>query len=157
MLTALLSLICIHMATTITCTVSINKSVEKFQTFEFQAHGNFSKLQELSNHIMETSIICWTEEPKCISSLVSLQVSWQIIYFSFSKGGKLFFVYTELPKYYAQLLTAVTRGLGLPAGQLAGHRLDVAPKYSLCYFSSVSEQMVMRIDVHLQSGDVSVY
>ena len=63
---------------------------------------------------------------------------------------------TELPKYYARLHTAIAHGLGLPAGQLAGRHTDAAPKHSLSYFSSVSELMVTRMNVHLQSGDVSV-
>ena len=57
---------------------------------------------------------------------------------------------TALPKYYAQLQTADARGLGLPAGRLARRHIDAAPKHSLSYFSSVSELMVKRIDVHLQ-------
>ena len=64
---------------------------------------------------------------------------------------------TMLPKYYARLQTAVARGLGWPAGALARRLTDAAPKYALCYFSSVSEYMVTRIDVHLQSGVVSGY
>ena len=46
---------------------------------------------------------------------------------------------TGLPKYYVRLQTAVVRGFGLPAGWLAGHHTDAAPKHSLCYFSSVFE------------------
>ena len=46
---------------------------------------------------------------------------------------------TGLPKYYARIQTAVARGVGLPAGRLAGRHTDAAPKHSLCYFSSVSE------------------
>ena len=34
---------------------------------------------------------------------------------------------------------AVARGLGWPAGRLAGRHSEAAPKHSLCYFSSVSE------------------
>ena len=49
------------------------------------------------------------------------------------------YIYTELPKYYTRLQTAVARGLGLPAGRLAGQHTDAPPKHSLCYFSSVSE------------------
>ena len=66
------------------------------------------------------------------------------------------FLNTESSKYYARIQTAVARGLGLPPGRLAGHHTDAASKLSLCYFSSFSE-LVTRIDVHLQSGDVSVY
>ena len=40
---------------------------------------------------------------------------------------------TELPKYYAQLQTAVAHGLGWPAGPLAGHHTDAAPKHSLLF------------------------
>ena len=57
---------------------------------------------------------------------------------------------TELPKNDAQLQMAVTRGLGLSAGRLAGHHTDAAPKHLLCHFSSVSVQMVTHINVHLQ-------
>ena len=64
---------------------------------------------------------------------------------------------TESSKYYARIQTAVARGLGLPGGRLAGHHTDAASKHSLCYFRSFSEYMVTRIDVHLQSGNVSVY
>ena len=64
---------------------------------------------------------------------------------------------TESSKYYARRQTAVARSLGLPAGRLTGHHTDAASKHSLCYFSSFSKQMVTRIDVHLQSGDVSIY
>ena len=56
-----------------------------------------------------------------------------------------------------RILTTVTRGLGLPAHRLAGHHTDAASKHSLCYFRSFSEQMVMHIDVHLQSVNVSVH
>ena len=52
---------------------------------------------------------------------------------------------------------AVAHGLGLPTRRLAGRHTDAASKHSLCYFSSVSEQMVMGIDVHLQSRNISVY
>ena len=65
--------------------------------------------------------------------------------------------YTESSKYYARIQTAVARGLGLPAGRQAGRLTDAASKHSLCYFSSFSEYMVTHIDVHLRSGDVSVY
>ena len=41
--------------------------------------------------------------------------------------------YTELPKYYARIQTAVVRGFGLPAGRLAGRHTDAAPQRSLCY------------------------
>ena len=53
----------------------------------------------------------------------------------------------ELPKYYAWLQTAVAHSLGLPAGRQVGHHTDAAPKPSHCYFSSLSEYMIMRIDV----------
>ena len=52
---------------------------------------------------------------------------------------------------------AVTRGLGLPPGRLAGRHTDAASKHPLCYFNLYSELMVTRIDVHLQSGNISVY
>ena len=67
------------------------------------------------------------------------------------------YVYTELPKYYARLYTGVVRCLGRPTRRLPGRHTDAAPKHSLCYFSSVSEYMVTRFDVHLQSGNVNVY
>ena len=54
------------------------------------------------------------------------------------------------------LQMAVASSIGWPATRLVGRHSDAAPKHSLCYFSSVSE-MVMLIDVHLQSGVVSVY
>ena len=66
-------------------------------------------------------------------------------------------VNTESYKYYAWLQMAVARGLGWPSSHLTGHHTAAAPKHSLCFFSSVSEEMVMHIDMHLQSGDVSVY
>ena len=60
-----------------------------------------------------------------------------------------------------QILCAYTddcrRGLGLPTDWLAGQYTGAASKHSLCYFSLFSEQMVTRIDVHLQSEDASVY
>ena len=80
-------------------------------------------------------------------------------YLYFIIHGNLFCflnVYTESSKYYARIQTAVARGLGFPAGRHAGRFTDAAPKHSLCYFSSFSEYMVTRIDVHLRSGDVSV-
>ena len=46
---------------------------------------------------------------------------------------------TESSKYYARIQTVVACGLGLPAGQLAGHHTDAASKHSFCYFSSFSE------------------
>ena len=49
------------------------------------------------------------------------------------------YIYTDLPKYYARLQTAVARGLGLPAGRLAGRHTDATPKHSFYYFISVSE------------------
>ena len=64
---------------------------------------------------------------------------------------------TESSKYYAHIQTGVPRGLGLPAGRLAGHHTDAASKHSLCYFSSFFDYMVSRIDVHLQSKNISVY
>ena len=42
-------------------------------------------------------------------------------------------LYTELPKYYAQLQTALARGLDLPTGRLAGCHTDAAPKHSLLF------------------------
>ena len=48
-----------------------------------------------------------------------------------------------LPKYYAQLQTAVTRGLGWPAGRLAGRHTDAAPKLSLLFHFS------FRVDGHV--------
>ena len=41
--------------------------------------------------------------------------------------------------------------------RLVGHQTAAASKHSLCYVSSVSEQMITCIDIHLQSRDVSVY
>ena len=46
----------------------------------------------------------------------------------------VFILRAESSKYYARIQTAVTRGLGLPAGRLAGHHSDTASKHSLCYF-----------------------
>ena len=57
--------------------------------------------------------------------------------------------YTESSKYYVWPQTAVTRGLDLPTCRLAGRQTDAASEHSLCYF--------MRIDVHLQSWNMSVY
>ena len=65
--------------------------------------------------------------------------------------------YTESSKYYAQPQTAVARGLDLPTRGLAGRQTAPACKHSLCYFSLFSEKTVTRIDVHLQSGNISVY
>ena len=67
------------------------------------------------------------------------------------------YIYIELPKYYARLQTVVARGFGFPVGRLPAPHIDATLEHSLCYFSSVSEQMVTNIDVHLQSGDFSVY
>ena len=50
--------------------------------------------------------------------------------------GKMFaslFNYTELPKYYVWLQTAVACSLGWPSGRLAGHHTDAAPKHSLLF------------------------
>ena len=55
------------------------------------------------------------------------------------------------------LQTAVARGFGLPTGRSADRHTDAASKPSLCYLSLFSEQMVTRIEVYLQNGDVSVY
>ena len=52
---------------------------------------------------------------------------------------------------------AVAHGFDLPTRGLAGRQTAAASKHSLCYFSLFSEQMVTRIDVHLQSGNISVY
>ena len=46
---------------------------------------------------------------------------------------------TESSNYYERIQTAVARGLGLPAGRLAGHHTDSASKHSFCYFRSFSE------------------
>ena len=61
----------------------------------------------------------------------------------------------------SQILCAATEGCrswpGFLVGWLPGLHADTAPKHQFCYFSSLSEEMVMRIDVHLQSGNVSIY
>ena len=62
-------------------------------------------------------------------------------YFWFT-GWKFLLFNTELPKYYAWLQMAVTRGLGLTAGRLAGHLTDTAPKHSLLF------QFSFRVDGH---------
>ena len=53
-----------------------------------------------------------------------------------------FIFYTELPKYYTRLQTAVIRGLGWPASRLVGHHTDAAPKHSLLF------QISFRVDGH---------
>ena len=73
------------------------------------------------------------------------------------KSAAAFTHYTESSKYYARIQTAVSRGLSLLAARLAGHHSDSTSKHSLCYFRSFSEQTVTRIDVHLESGEVSIY
>ena len=40
---------------------------------------------------------------------------------------------TELSKYCARLQTATARGLGWPAGRLAGRHTDAVLKHSFCY------------------------
>ena len=67
------------------------------------------------------------------------------------------YTHTESSKYYARMQTADARGLALPTGRLAGQQTDAASEHSLCYFSLFSEYMVTCIDVHLQSGNISVY
>ena len=66
-------------------------------------------------------------------------------------------IYTESSKYYAHIQTAVARSLRLPTRRLATRQTAAASKHSLCYFSSFSEKMVTCINVHLQSGIISVY
>ena len=53
---------------------------------------------------------------------------------------KLILNYTDLPKYYAQLETAVVRGLGWPACRQAGPHTHAAPKHSLLFQFSFSHQ-----------------
>ena len=65
--------------------------------------------------------------------------------------------FTESSKYYARPHSAVTRGLDLPTRGLADRQTAAASKHSLCYFSLFSVWMVTRFDVHLQSGNISVY
>ena len=73
------------------------------------------------------------------------------------------YVWFIFPTFIIQIFPNTTRGFrftsrhGWPSGWLAGRHTDVAPKHSLCYFSSVSKYMIRCIDIHLQSGDVSVY
>ena len=50
---------------------------------------------------------------------------------------------TELPEYYTCIQTAVARGLGLPAGQLAGHQNDATSKHTLLF------QFSFRVDGHV--------
>ena len=52
-------------------------------------------------------------------------VLWRV--FRFHLGAS----YTEDPKYYARLQTAVARDLGCPAGPQAGPHTDAALKHSL--------------------------
>ena len=63
---------------------------------------------------------------------------------------------TELRKYYAWLQTAV---LAAFACRLAGYQGVILTLLSNthCYFGTVSEQMVTHSNVHLQSGNVSIY
>ena len=65
--------------------------------------------------------------------------------------------YTESSKYYAQPQTAVARGLGWLASRLTGLHTAAAPKHSLYFSFQFPSNLVTRINVHLQSGDVSVY
>ena len=65
--------------------------------------------------------------------------------------------YTESSKYYARLQTTVARGLGWPSSRLTGLHTAAAPKHSLCFSVQFPCNLVTHIDVHLQSGNVSVY
>ena len=61
-----------------------------------------------------------------------------------------------------QILCAATDGCCLQpwlAGQMPNGAsiLPLLPNTRSIFFSSVSEELVTRIDVHLQSGDISVY
>ena len=97
-----------------------------------------------------------------ILSLISLHMSFVFVtvtlrYLNFPSQPMNRFIITESSKYYARMQTAVARGLGLPAAWLVGHYSDAASKHSLCYFRPFSELTVMRIDVHLQRGYISIY
>ena len=82
----------------------------------------------------------------CFHGYVILE---KAIYFKHNKSTRrhmeiiiFSFQCTELPRYNTQLQMAVARGLGLPAGRLAGPHTDAAPKRSQLF------QFSFRVDGH---------